>query len=85
VHLTDIIDVSGIDASATLANDQQFIFDAIAHNGSGQVAAGHIGFFQTNNGHTIIEGNIAGQGNSVDFQIDLTGINLGLTVQDFHL
>lgn len=89
LHLTDTIDVSGIDANVTggATGDQAFIFDAVAHSASGQVTAGHLGFFvQTISGvqHTIIEGNIAGLGGAVDFQIDLTG-NLSLTTQDFHL
>jgi Ca2+-binding RTX toxin-like protein len=87
LHLTDIIDVVGIDASSSVAGDQAFIFDAVAHTATGQVTAGHLGFFvQTIGGvqHTILEGNIAGLGGNVDFQIDLTG-NIVLTAQDFHL
>ncbi|MBP6012573.1 MAG: hypothetical protein KBA31_10130 [Alphaproteobacteria bacterium] len=84
LHLSDRIDLSGIDAIAG-GGDQAFIFDAVAVAGSGLLANQHVGFFHTTiDGvdHTIIEGNITGNPGAVDFQIDLLG-NINLTSADF--
>jgi Ca2+-binding RTX toxin-like protein len=79
----DRINLTGIDANATLVNDQSFIFDTAANASIATlgVADGHVGWYQLN-GVTHIVGNITGFGDTNDFDILLTN-NATLVVGDF--
>ena len=67
-HLTDKIDVTGIDADSTTAGNQAFHWVGTAFTG----AAGELGFF-TSGGNTIIQASNDAD-TAADFQIQLTGI-----------
>ena len=78
VHLTDDIDLMGIDADTAIAGNQAFRWVGTA----ALTGAGQVGFF-TSGGNTIIRGsNDADAAN--EFEIQLTGIKT-LTVDDFYL
>ena len=77
-HLTDDIDLMGIDASSTVAGNQAFRFvGAAALSGSGEV-----GFF-TSGGNTIIRLSTDADSTS-EAEIQLTGMKT-LTALDFYL
>ena len=78
VHLSDDLDLAGIDADTTVAGDQAFHWvGTAAFTGT----PGELGYF-TSGGNTIIRGS-----NDADvadeFQIQLNGIKT-LTVDDFY-
>jgi len=75
----DVIDVSGIDANTTVANDQAFTFigsAAFTHT-AGEMQARFLG------GNTLVSGDVDGNGQA-DFQVVLSG-HVTLQVSDFML
>ena len=79
LHGTDKIDLATIDARTTAAGNQAFKFIAAQafHHRAGELHDIHKG------GHTIIEGDVNGDGKA-DFEIDLRG-NIALAKVDFIL
>ena len=78
VHLTDDIDLMGIDANTAIAGNQAFRWVGTA----ALTGPGEVGFF-TSNGNTIIRGSNDADA-AKEFEIQLTGIKQ-LTVDDFYL
>ena len=78
VHLTDDIDLMGIDANTAIAGNQAFRWLGTA----ALTGPGEVGFF-TSNGNTIIRGSNDADA-AKEFEIQLTGIK-PLTVDDFYL
>lgn len=85
VSLSDIVDLSTIDANSSRAGDQAFVWKkTAAFSGT----AGELRYFQENPGgsaydKTIVEGDINGD-KVADFQIELTGLK-ALVKADFIL
>ena len=79
VHLTDILDMSAIDANTGIAGNQAFTLI----NGSAFSAAGQLRFTVNAAGNTILQGNVNAN-LAADFEIQLTG-NISLTTADFVL
>ena len=79
-HLTDWIDLSGIDAKTTASGDQAFMFigNASFHHVSGEL---HARIDASSN--TVVEGDVNGDG-LADFQIQINGIK-PITAADFVL
>ena len=77
-HLTDKIDVMGLDADCTVAGNQAFHWVGTA----ALTGAGEIGYF-TSGGNTIIRASTDADKAS-EFEIQLTGIKT-LTAVDFYL
>ena len=77
-HLTDKIDVMGLDADGTVAGNQAFHWVGTA----ALTGAGEIGYF-TSGGNTIIRASTDADAAS-EFEIQLSGIK-PLTVTDFYL
>ena len=78
LHLTDDIDLMGIDADTTVAGNQAFRWVGT----SALTGAGQVGFF-TSGGNTIIRGSNDADA-AKEFEIQLDGIKT-LTVDDFYL
>jgi hypothetical protein len=77
-HLTDKLDLVGIDTDATIAGNQAFRFVGTA----ALTGAAQLGFF-TSGGNTIVRGSTDGDAAS-EFEIQLNG-SVALTAQDFYL
>jgi serralysin len=77
----DKIEVDGIDADLQTDDDQAFSFVGEAEIGT--LGIGELGFFETA-GHTILHGNADADSGS-NFEIQLGGVDLGLTADDFFL
>jgi hypothetical protein len=82
VHSSDIIDVSAIDANTSFfaSGNQAFTFVAAQNPG---VLANRITWFESG-GNTIVQADVNGN-TTADLAIVLSGINHGLTAQDFIL
>ena len=78
-HLTDKLDLAGIDADPTIAGDQAFRF--VGRSGLG-TSPGTGGFF-TSGGNTIVQASNDAD-NTAEFQIQLTG-PITITAEDFFL
>ena len=78
LHLTDDIDLTGIDADTTVAANQAFRWVGT----SALTGAGQVGFF-TSGGNTIIRGSNDADA-AKEFEIQLDGMKV-LTVDDFYL
>jgi hypothetical protein len=84
VHLTDDMDVSGIDAKSGAGNQAfKWIGKKAFHDVKGELHYKLMNKAGTANDKTIVEGDINGNGRP-DFQIELTGI-INLTKGDFVL
>jgi hypothetical protein len=82
VHLSDKINLSPIDANSFI-----FAFGNQAFGFAGQNAnlvANSVTWFESG-GNTIVRADTNGTVASAEFQLVLSGINLGLTAQDFTL
>jgi serralysin len=82
VHLVDKIDLNTIDANATISGNQDF--SSVLLNASGAGSAGRIKVYEQGGVATIVEA-FVNAGSVADFQIQITGIGLGLTSADFVL
>ena len=78
LHLTDDIDLAGIDANTAVAGNQAFRWVGT----SALTGAGQVGFF-TSGGNTIIRGSNDADA-AKEFEIQLDGMKV-LTVDDFYL
>ncbi|TIN61182.1 MAG: hypothetical protein E5Y26_25410 [Mesorhizobium sp.] len=78
VHGVDKIDLSSIDASSA-AGDQAFLF-----GGQTSATVANSITWSEVGGNTIVRADVNGSGGA-EFQITLTGVNLGLTASDFVL
>ncbi|RWD96991.1 VCBS domain-containing protein, partial [Mesorhizobium sp.] len=78
VHGVDKIDLSSIDAAAA-PGDQAFLF-----GGQNSATVANSITWSESGGNTIVHVDVSGN-TTADFQITLTGINLGLTASDFVL
>ncbi|AZO24312.1 hypothetical protein EJ070_28895 [Mesorhizobium sp. M1E.F.Ca.ET.045.02.1.1] len=79
VHGVDKIDLSSIDANTASGGDQAFLFGGLnANTVANSITWSEVG------GNTIVHVDVTGN-TTADFQITLTGINLGLTASDFVL
>ena len=78
LHLTDDIDLMGIDADRAVAGNQAFRWVGT----SALTGAGQVGFF-TSGGNTIIRGSNDADA-AKEFEIQLDGMKV-LTVDDFYL
>ena len=78
LHLTDDIDLAGIDADTTVAGNQAFRWVGTA----ALTGAGQVGFF-TSGGNTIIRGSNDADA-AKEFEIQLVGIKT-LSIDDFYL
>nr|WP_292036527.1 calcium-binding protein [Mesorhizobium sp.] len=79
VHGVDKIDLSSIDANTASGGDQAFLFGGFnANTVANSITWSEVG------GNTIVHVDVTGN-TTADFQITLTGINLGLTASDFVL
>jgi hypothetical protein len=78
LHLTDKLDLMGIDANGAIAGDQAFRFVGT----SALTGAAQLGFF-TAGGNTIVRGSTDGDAAS-EFEIQLNG-SVALSAQDFYL
>lgn len=81
LHLTDRIDLSGIDANTVMSGNQSFTFLASKGMAFGGVA-GQIHYLALG-ANTLIEGDVNGD-KIIDFQLELKG-TLGLSAADFVL
>ncbi|KUM23939.1 hypothetical protein AU467_32385 [Mesorhizobium loti] len=79
VHGVDKIDLSSIDANTASGGDQAFLF-----GGQNAATVANSITWSEVGGNTIVHVDVNGN-TSADFQITLTGINLGLTASDFVL
>ncbi|MDX8499651.1 VCBS domain-containing protein, partial [Mesorhizobium sp. VK4C] len=79
VHGVDKIDLSSIDANTTSGGDQAFLF-----GGQNSATVANSITWSEVGSNTIVHVDVSGN-TSADFQITLTGINLGLTASDFVL
>ncbi|WP_189413630.1 VCBS domain-containing protein, partial [Mesorhizobium sp. M00.F.Ca.ET.217.01.1.1] len=79
VHAVDKIDLSSIDANTGSGGDQAFLFGGQNAN----TVANSITWSESG-GNTIVRVDVDGNA-TADFQIRLTGVNLGLTASDFVL
>ncbi|PBB31188.1 VCBS domain-containing protein, partial [Mesorhizobium sp. WSM3868] len=79
VHGVDKIDLSSIDANTGSGGDQAFLFGGQNAN----TVANSITWSESG-GNTIVRVDVDGNA-TADFQIRLTGVNLGLTASDFVL
>ncbi|RWA83425.1 S-layer family protein [Mesorhizobium sp.] len=80
VHGADKIDLSSIDANSASGGDQAFLF-----GGQNVATVANSITWSEVGGNTIVRADINGSAGSTEFQITLTGINLGLTASDFVL
>jgi hypothetical protein len=78
----DKIDLNTIDANATISGNQDF--SSVLLNASGAGSAGRIKVYEQGGVATIVEA-FVNAGSVADFQIQITGIGLGLTSADFVL
>ncbi|MDX8514511.1 VCBS domain-containing protein, partial [Mesorhizobium captivum] len=78
VHGVDKIDLSAIDAAAA-PGDQAFLF-----GGQNSATVANSITWSESGGNTIVHVDVTGN-TTADFQITLTGVNLGLTASDFVL
>ncbi|TJV48772.1 MAG: type I secretion C-terminal target domain-containing protein [Mesorhizobium sp.] len=79
VHGVDKIDLSSIDANTVSGGDQAFLF-----GGQNAATVANSITWSESGGNTIVHVDVNGN-TTADFQITLTGINLGLTASDFVL
>ncbi|TIQ28074.1 MAG: hypothetical protein E5X48_31995 [Mesorhizobium sp.] len=79
VHGVDKIDLSSIDANTVSGGDQAFLF-----GGQNAATVANSITWSESGGNTIVHVDVTGN-TGADFQITLTGINLGLTASDFVL
>ncbi|WP_189417194.1 VCBS domain-containing protein [Mesorhizobium sp. M1C.F.Ca.ET.193.01.1.1] len=79
VHGVDKIDLSSIDANTGSGGDQAFLF-----GGQNPATVANSLTWSEQGGNTIVHVDVNGN-TSADFQITLTGVNLGLTASDFVL
>jgi Ca2+-binding RTX toxin-like protein len=78
-HLADRLDLSGIDADATVAGNQGFRFVGTAGLGT---TPGAVGYF-VSNGNTIVHGSTDLDG-AAELEVQLAGL-VPLSAQDFYL
>ncbi|MDX8522666.1 VCBS domain-containing protein, partial [Mesorhizobium dulcispinae] len=79
VHGVDKIDLSSIDANTGSGGDQAFLF-----GGQNAATVANSITWSESGGNTIVHVDVTGN-TTADFQITLTGVNLGLTASDFVL
>ncbi|RWG56121.1 MAG: hypothetical protein EOQ64_14515 [Mesorhizobium sp.] len=79
VHGVDKIDLSSIDANTGSGSDQAFLF-----GGQTSATVANSITWSEVGGNTIVRADVNGSGGA-EFQITLTGVNLGLTASDFVL